>query len=240
MSGKENKSVYQLVLLPGLDGTGELFSPFIETFPDRDRISVISYPTDYHIPFEQLEDYIIARLPNDRPMIILGESYSGPVALKLAARNDLNILAVILVATFARFPLTPIKFVSRLLPLSLLLRLPIPAFIIRYFCFGAKTTQALSQQLRNSVRSNKPGILARRARDGATVNVTSLLGNINKPCLYIRASKDKLVPVQAMYELQGYLPDLVTMTIDGPHFILQTEPQKCRKTIQGFLHKNTL
>lgn len=238
MDDKRNKPGYQLVLLPGLDGTGDLFSTFANEFPEKANIRIIPYPTDYHIPFETLEDYLVPRLPNDLPLVVLGESYSGPITLKLAARNDLNIVAVILVATFARFPVTPLKILSRFLPISLLLRLPIPEFIIRYFCFGSKTTKALSQQLRNSVRANNPGVLARRARDGANINVISLLGNISKPCLYIRASNDKLVPAQAMYELHRNLPDLVTMTIDGPHFILQTEPQKCSKVVQDFLEKS--
>ncbi len=151
------------MLLPGLDGTGKLFEPFIKQFPDPSSVTVISYPMDRYIPFEQLVDYIVPLLPTDRPLAILGESYSGPAALSLAARNDIDIRKVILVATFAKYPASFLKTISKLLPLSLLFRLPIPNFVIRYYCFGNATDKTLYAMLRGSVAANKPKVLAKRA-----------------------------------------------------------------------------
>ena len=122
-------SDYHLVLLPGLDGSGKLFDPFIKQFPQASRITVIPYPTDRHIPFNQLGDYLAPLLPNDKPLAILGESYSGPVALSLAARGDINIQKLILVASFAKYPASFLKSLSKYLPLSLLFRLPMPVWL---------------------------------------------------------------------------------------------------------------
>jgi len=83
-----------LALLPGLDGTGKLFKPFIEQFQSTDKITVVPYPTEIHKPFEELVDYVSSLLPLNGPLVILGESYSGPVAIRLAARTDLNVQGI--------------------------------------------------------------------------------------------------------------------------------------------------
>jgi pimeloyl-ACP methyl ester carboxylesterase len=235
MTQRKNDSALHLVLLPGLDGTGKLFAPFIKQFPDPTRMTVISYPMDKYIPFTQLVDYIIHLLPTDRPLALLGESYSGPVALSLASKADLDIRKVILVATFAKFPASFLKTVSKFLPLSLLFRLPIPDFAIRYYCFGSTTNKILGSLLRDSIKANKPEVLAKRVHDVSSVDVTGLLAGIKVPCLYIAASDDKLVPGNAINHLRRHLPDLSVVTIQGSHFILQVQPNTCFNVVNNFL-----
>jgi len=237
MTSGERGSKYHLVLLPGLDGTGKLFEPFIKQFHDSSRITVVTYPVNRHIPFSKLADYIIPLLPKNKPLAILGESYSGPIVLSLAASNNLDIQCIILVATFAKYPDSFLKTISKWLPLSLLLRLPIPDFLIKYFCFAEATTAALSSMLRESVRANMPRVLAQRAHDGATIDVTQQLSNISTPCLYIAASKDMLVPASAITYLKKHLADLEIITIDGAHFILQVQPSACFDAIDSFIKK---
>lgn len=224
-----------LVLLPGLDGTGNLFTPFLNQFPDTSHVTVIPYPLEKHIPFAQLIDYLIPLLPKDTPLVILGESYSGPVALSLAARDTIDIRGVILVATFAQYPRSWLKSIAKWLPLSLLFRLPIPDFVIRNYCFGSATNKTLSRMLRNSVKANKSNVLAKRAHDGASINVTELLTALKVPCLYIAASNDKMVPATAINILKRELKNLMVVTLEGSHFILQVQPEACFKTVNKFI-----
>jgi len=235
MNQADTNPVLHLVLLPGLDGTGNLFSPFLKQFSDQSCATVIPYPLDHYIPFEHLADYIISLLPKNKPIIILGESYSGPVALSLASRKDIDIQAVILVATFAKYPPSFLKTISKWLPLSLFLQLPIPDFVIRRFCFGSATNKTLSLMLRNAVKANTPNVLAKRARDGASIDVTKLLNEIKIPCLYIAATDDKMVPNKAIDILKRNLSNLEVVTIEGSHFILQVQPEGCYKVINKFL-----
>ena len=236
MSKNDIPPELHLVLLPGLDGTGSLFNPFIKQFADPSQITVISYPMKHHIPFEQMHEYIIPMLPTDKPLVILGESYSGPIALSLAARGDIAIHKIILVATFAKYPNSILKTLAKALPLSFLLRIPIPDFIIRHYCFGSAGTQVLRAQLRDAIKANKPAVLARRARDGSGVDVTGLLANITVPCLYLAASDDKLVSHKAVDYLMKHLPGLSVITVQGPHFILQAEPKACFNLVDNFLN----
>lgn len=221
-----------LVLLPGLDGTGRLFKPFIEQFPSAENITVVSYPADRYIPYAQLQDYILSVIPKDKPLVVLGESYSGPAAIQLASQSGLDIRGIVLVATFARFPDSWLKSISWIMPLSLLIRLPIPEFLIRHYCLGDDTNPELVCMLRQVLRDNQPAVLARRARDVVSVDVIADLEKLTIPCLYIKASNDQLVPGAASVEIQSYLNNVNIFEIDGPHCILQTQPRQCFEIIK--------
>jgi pimeloyl-ACP methyl ester carboxylesterase len=228
-------SAPHLVLLPGLDGTGKLFDPFVAQLPEHVHYTIVHYPGDRPIPFMDLPDYIESRVPQDRPLVVLGESYSGPVAVLLAAQSALDIRGVILVATFARYPATWMRRLSRLAPLSFLLRLPIPDVLMQRYCFGPDINPSMMSQLREVIRENRPNVLADRARQGSKIDVTEFLSSVKVPCLYLQASMDRLVPASAVAAFKKGIPQLQVVQIDGPHFILQTRPQECYKAIQGIL-----
>ena len=90
-----------LVLLPGLDGTGALFRRFVAEVEDISAL-VIGYPTDEVRSVPELVSLVESRLPASGRLVLLGESFSGRVALELAARVRDRVDAVILVASLGR------------------------------------------------------------------------------------------------------------------------------------------
>lgn len=94
--------------------------------------------------------------------------------------------------------------------------------------------------LRKSIKSNNPVVLAKRAHEGATLDVTHLLKKISTACLVISASGDKLVPNNASDYLHAHLLNTTKITITGPHFILQSRPGECFKVIQQWLSNVSL
>src|SRR5688572_6495247 len=90
-----------VVLLPGMDGSGSLFDDFIAALGTR--TITIAYPPDRPLNYEQLERFVESSLPGE-PYILLGESFSGPIAIRLASRCLPNLQAVVLVCTFATLP----------------------------------------------------------------------------------------------------------------------------------------
>ena len=76
----------KLVLLPGLDGTGKLFAEFLEALDLGSSAQVVPYPPDIPLGYDELETLVRAALPAHGPFIILGESFSGPLAIRIAAR----------------------------------------------------------------------------------------------------------------------------------------------------------
>ena len=93
-----------LVLLPGMDGTGALFERLVECLGDRLVTTVVRYPGDQFLDYDQLAALVSRSLPEDRPFVILGESFSGPVAIKLAASRPDGLKGFILGASFVRNP----------------------------------------------------------------------------------------------------------------------------------------
>jgi pimeloyl-ACP methyl ester carboxylesterase len=95
---------HSLVLLPGLDGTGLLFKPFIDALNGRAQTQVVSYPVDQTLGYTELEDLVRAALPKTGSFVVLGESFSGPIAIRIAADPPEGMVGVILCVTFARNP----------------------------------------------------------------------------------------------------------------------------------------
>src|SRR6202000_2904266 len=75
-----------LVLLPGLHGTGKLFTEFVEALRSTVDCVVVAYPKDQPLGYGELEGLVISALPKDRSFVLLGESFSGPLAIRIAAR----------------------------------------------------------------------------------------------------------------------------------------------------------
>jgi hypothetical protein len=84
-----------VVLLPGADGTAELFKRFIKELPTNVEVT---------LDYEQLAE-LAFELPQEKPYIIIAESYSGPVATTLATRSAGDLRAIVLVASFVARPL---------------------------------------------------------------------------------------------------------------------------------------
>ncbi len=92
-----------LVLLPGLDGTGELFAPLLAALLRQLPVTVLRYPDDPHLDIEQLADGVVAQLP-DAPLTLLAESFSGLVAAELLRRGEPRLRGLILTASFMQPP----------------------------------------------------------------------------------------------------------------------------------------
>lgn len=61
------------------------------------RSVIVSYPPDQSLGYRDLAHLVRSRLPKDEPFILLAESFSGPIALALAADPPPQLKALILV-----------------------------------------------------------------------------------------------------------------------------------------------
>src|SRR5581483_8651961 len=98
------RAVSTIVLLPGMDGTGLLFQPWIAAKPDGFDVQVIDYPVDAELGYEDLWPLVRARLPQNRPYFLLAESFSGPLGVMLAAEAPPGLRGLMLCCTFAKNP----------------------------------------------------------------------------------------------------------------------------------------
>jgi pimeloyl-[acyl-carrier protein] methyl ester esterase len=229
--------VRTLVLLPGMDGTGGLFAPFIEALPSPYNAIPAAYPRDAKLDYSELVSLAITFLPASEPFILVAESFSSPIAIELAAKKPPNLRALILCAGFASSPLR--GWARRLLqllgpPYS---RLHLPSFLVRRVLVGPGAPEALVDAVRNAISAVHPEVLHSRLEITAGCDVRAELAQVRVPILYLQAEHDRIVPSRCLNEVRRIKPAIAVATIDGPHLLLQTKPQQAVETIVKFLDR---
>ncbi len=222
-----------LLLLPGLDGTGMIFEPMLTHLPEEIDAQVVRYPVDRVMSFQEHVAFVRKQFPRKKPFVLLAESFSGPIGLQLLAEPPDNLIGVIFVATFARHPSPFLLDAGCYLPQKLLLSLFSKTPLGRFFCLGGASADAAGifrealQSVKLSVLSNRLKILAELPPPPDKT--------FSGPCLYLQASKDRLVPSRALDQLQRQLPHLQVEQIAGPHIILLAQPETGAQLISNFI-----
>lgn len=225
-----NNQSAHIVLLPGLDGTGTLFADFLEKI-DGPR-TVISYPPEELLGYREIQSLVTKNLP-EAPFVLLGESFSGPIAVAIAAMNPPNLRGIILCASFVRSPLR----LPMLTPLTRFLPARPPISLLCALLMGRRSTPNLRKALFAALDQVHPSVLQYRLREALFVDYRSLLCTISVPALYLRATGDRVIPARCMHEFLDGISDATSVDIDGPHFLLQCQPAETARAVEGFLQR---
>ena len=114
-----------LVVLPGLDGTARMLSVFADAArPHFSSVQVIAYPRHKPLGYRALEELVRAQLPTEGAFVLLGESFSGPIAMSIAGNPPAGLVGLVLSTTFSKAPiplLTPLASFAAIAPVR---RLP--------------------------------------------------------------------------------------------------------------------
>jgi pimeloyl-ACP methyl ester carboxylesterase len=230
----------KLVLIPGLDGTGELFAPFLAELGRLSTLGraghpvmTIAYPPDREMDYAGHEAHVRSRLPEHEEFVLLAESFSGPVGISIAASPPSNLKGLILCASFASNPLPVFGPLSRLIAAFPAMKIP-PA-LMSPLMFGRWGTPELRRALAATMGRVPARTLRSRVSAILAVDHSALLRKIAVPMLYLQASDDRLVPRSALEKLQRFRSDIPVIEIEGPHFLLQTQPGRCADAVTSFL-----
>lgn len=223
-----------LVLLPGLDGTGELFRPLWHELPVGWSVITHSYPADPRLGYDELTEHAWAALPTDGPLVLLGESFSGPVAIRLAARLGDRVDALILCCTFASNPRPVLGWLRPWVDW-----LPAPSRLPA----GLPSLALLGTSAPASARSRFEDVLARlpaalvraRLKMVMQVDVCTELAAVRAPVLYLQARDDRLVPRNAGRQIVETRPGTKLVSLPGPHALLQVAPRPAAAAMAAFL-----
>ncbi|MCA8981978.1 MAG: alpha/beta hydrolase [Planctomycetes bacterium] len=216
------------VLLPGLDGSGLLFEDFVARMPPGFRTRVVRYPGDAVRSYAELESLVREQLP-DEPYVLVGESYSGPLAVALAARPRGDLRGLVLVASFVT---RPAWRGWRWLPWRALFALPAPVMALRW-ALGLDGP-AGADHFRVAVREASPEVLAARVREALAVDVREELRAVRCPVLYLVAARDRIVAKRCAREVAALRPGAVVETLDAGHPLLQLVPDAAWGRIAAF------
>lgn len=220
----------RLVLLPGLNGSSALFSPLLDALAPLD-CQTLSLPEQGPQDYDSLAKALSTRL-GVAPFILLGESFSGPIAYRLALRQPIGLRGVIFAASFLTCPNTA---------LALLRHLPIPLVLatqpslLRALCLGKTANDEVVRCVQTEIRQLDQTLV--HARLATLASLQAPQQRLGLPCLHLWPQQDRLVVSGVARQLANACSDLRQLPLDGPHFILQTQPQRCAQAIRCFMQE---
>lgn len=216
-----------IILLPGLHGTTELFGRFAAAAPADLALHAQPLPNELPLDYRALADWVIARLPPD-PVVLLAESFSGPLALLIADRCP-QIIALVLCVTFVEPPAP--SLVARIPNRIWNVTPPLP--LISALLTGGD--RALAADIQRTVRALSGDVIANRIRAALHVNVKSELQRFSKALLCVSATRDWIVPARNAARIRALKPSASFVEIDGPHMLLQTHSTESWRAIEPFI-----
>lgn len=215
------------LVLPGLDGTDLLLDRFQRLAPPDYEVTVLALPDDSTAGYSELCDHFSETVASAGKCVLIGESFSGPLAVLLAQRHPNVVIHLVLVATFV---VSPVPFVARWIPWPLFFRFPLPSFAARRFMLGP-ADGSLVNLLQRAVSTVSPRTLTRRMRAVIKVDVSDQFRQLTCPVTCICPTNDALVSERCLTTMSELREDVILKRIEGPHLILQTQPEQAWKHV---------
>jgi pimeloyl-ACP methyl ester carboxylesterase len=225
----------QLVILPGLDGTGARITPFLREMERAVPVRVLKYPPDQPMGYAELESLVRQGLPQGEPYVLLAESFSGPIAIRVAADPPPDLAGLILCGTFARNPFPWLRAVR-----ALAVRVPfksLPRWLRAPLLWGSGDPRRAPPGAERASAGVAQAVIRRRLHEVLTVDVTAHLAAIALPTLILQATRDRIVPRAATRLLAQRTPRALVADIEGPHLLLQSRPAESAAAVLRFLKR---
>ncbi len=215
----------KIILLPGLDGTGDLFRPLLKSLPKGLDVQVINYPLFQKLSYLELVSHVVSQLPQT-PFILVGESFSGAIAHQIVLQQPANLKGVVFLVSFLQTPRSFLLGLASLLPLSLMMKIPMPDFLLKRFLFSCGAGKELNSLFRASLKRVSPQVLAFRLHELRRMpQIMQKQGNVDVKALYIRADDDWLVPWACIQDFRICYNNLKIVTVSAGHLVAQGRPQ---------------
>jgi pimeloyl-ACP methyl ester carboxylesterase len=217
-----------------MDGTGDLFAPLIDALGPDVAATVVRYP-DEPLDYAGHEEFARSALPADRPFVLLGESFSGPIAISIAARAPHGLRGYVLCSSFVSCPRPTLRVLRPLL--GLLPPQRVPSAVAVHFLMGRFATPELRKMHAFALQRVSARTLVARLKAIAGVDVRDMLDRVRVPGLYLRATEDRLVPTSAAPTFTNVGSKVRVVDIEAPHFLLQANPTAAASAIREFMRE---
>lgn len=217
-----------------MDGTGELFSQFIAALPETFEAVAVGYPTERYLSYSELENLVRAASPVSERYMLVAESFSTPLAIQYAASKPANLAGVVLCAGFATSPVRGWRRLLGSLLAPLVFRVPLPKLAAQLWLVGSNAPTSLLMAVRDAISSVQPRVLVARLRAVLKCEVRADLCQIAVPILYLQAKGDRLVSASSLKDVQRIKPQVKVASLEGPHLLLQRQPQKAAEAVVEF------
>ena len=220
------------LLLPGLDGTGKLFDPFVATAPQGASIEIARYPVDREMSYSDYATLVLDTFPPDEPFVVVAESFSGPIAVLIGSTQPPTLTGIVLCNTFVyRAAWHGFSY----LPWAWLFRFPVTTLTVGIHLTGFSHASNWVQRIRTANQPVLPKVRASRLRSALTVDVRNEFAAIDVPVMYLRGLQDRLVFSSCVRHAKAARPSTTVVQVPGPHLLLQVEPQRSWQEVSSFV-----
>jgi pimeloyl-[acyl-carrier protein] methyl ester esterase len=215
-----------------MDGTGALLLDLAAALGTEFEVVVVSYPPDGALDYAALERVARARLPLNQPFVLVAESFSGPIAISIAASNVAGLMGLVLCCTFAQCPRPTLRGLRVLIPMVRTSR--VPAFAVRGLLLGRWSSEPLQRAISAALAKVSAAVVRARLRSIMSVDVLAKLRQIAVPLLCVRATHDRLVPLSAANSIIRNAPTARLAQLEGPHCLLQVAASSVAPVVLEF------
>jgi pimeloyl-ACP methyl ester carboxylesterase len=228
-----------LALLPGMDGTGELFRPFLAVASKSTKCVVASYPPKALAGWEDYVSFIEKVLPRNDEYILVAESFSGPFAVEIAGQEKVpqGLRGIVLCSSFVSCPIHPVAAPFAWTFGRFVMGLPVSRQAIRTFLLGRDSSDDLVDIVASAIKSVDRDVLWRRLRLLLQCDIRQTAANLKVRCLALAGDKDRLVSRIAQSELLEALGESNVTRINGAHLLMQTRPEDVLSAISDFVNR---
>jgi pimeloyl-ACP methyl ester carboxylesterase len=217
-----------------MDGLATLRSEFIAALAPDLTGTIVAYPVDRPLAYAELESLARAQIPQ-QPFVLVGESFSGPIAISLAAAGPPGLCGLVLVASFAQCP-RPVprwlRALAALLPVWL-----IPTRWTTTFLLGGQAAAALRSRFAAAIATVSPRVWRARLRSVLFSDMATQLSKVSVPIMYLRATHDRVVQRRVSLMISQAAPGLRIVDVAGPHCLLLVNPRESAAHVKQFVRE---
>jgi pimeloyl-ACP methyl ester carboxylesterase len=207
-----------VVLLPGLHGSTALYDAFVALAPAWARCVPVALPTLGDQSLDGLATTLEAELRRLEGFVLVAESYSGPIAVRLAARLGQKVALLVLCNPLVEMPVA--------LPAGLAASaaswrgMPATAAALAL----ADGDRALGRAALDGIRALPREVLEARLTAAFAATADEIAPLLVAPLLAILGSRDRLVSPDWTRSLLHDVPFATVVELDAPHLVVQTKP----------------
>jgi pimeloyl-ACP methyl ester carboxylesterase len=182
----------------------------------------VTYPNEGNNGYDQLLGIVQVAVADIPEFYVLGSSFSGPLAIMLAAAEPDRVRGIIMSATFLRPPrwkFVPFKF-AVIGPVIWVLRL-----VGRFSLWTFKRPDDSYRQAKAETWSKvSAAALAARLRAILDIDVRAIARVCHQPVLSIVFEQDTVVPRTSSDEILQTCPSAKEVMLPGNHFAMFSDP----------------
>jgi pimeloyl-ACP methyl ester carboxylesterase len=112
----------------------------------------------------------------------------------------------------------------------------LPKWAMRRWLVSEDASAGLVNAVVAAVSWVEPRVLAARIREALLSNVLADLALVQVPVLYVQPTQDRLVDPECLEEIRRVKTGR-TLAIDGPHLLIQTQPELLAEVVMGFVRE---